>query len=82
MQVCGTDGVTYENACVLQSQSANARVDYDGDCDDDLDDDDDDDDDEDEICERVSSSGRCSYNSSNCQYLVNPEEGCCAICGE
>ena len=76
MQVCGTDGVTYDNACVLRAQSANARVDYSGECDDDLEDI------IEEICERVSSSGRCSYNSSNCRFLVDPEEGCCALCGE
>ena len=55
-------------------------MDYDGECDDDLDDDLDDV--IEEICERVSSARRCSYNSSNCHFLVDPEEGCCALCGE
>ena len=30
--MCGTDGATYENVCVLRSLSANARVDYRGEC--------------------------------------------------
>ena len=76
VQVCATDGETYDSVCILRAQSANARVDYDGECDDDLEDK------IEEICERVSSSGRCSYNSSNCHFLVDPEEGCCALCGD
>ena len=68
--------MTYENVCVLRSQSANARVDFYGECGDrpgeTLDD----------FCERVNEEGRCIYNTSNCDRLVMPEEGCCPLCGK
>lgn len=76
IQVCGTDGVTYENVCILRAQSANARLDYYGECETGPGDS------REEICERVTSKNRCIYNTSNCRYLVTPEEGCCALCGE
>ena len=75
LQVCGTDGVTYDNECTMRSWTANTRVDYHGEC-------------EDqpgysreEVCMRVSKGKRCPYNSSNCRHIVQPEEGCCALCG-
>ena len=79
VQVCGTDGVTYENDCVLRSQSGNARVDYYGECD--VDEEDPQETPE-GVCQRVSRVRRCIYNISNCRHLVRPEEGCCALCGE
>ena len=75
-QVCGTDGVTYENVCVLRAQSANARVDFLGACE------------EgtgrtpEEYCTMVSRARRCIFDTSNCRHLVRPEEGCCALCGK
>ena len=79
VQVCGTDGVTYENVCVLRSQSGNARMDYYGECD--VDEEDPQETPE-GVCQRVSRVRRCVYNISNCRHLVRPEEGCCALCGE
>ena len=75
MQVCGTDGVTYENVCVLRAQSANARVDFLGGCEEQNGS-------PNEYCSRVSRAGRCIFNSSNCRHLIRPEEGCCALCGK
>lgn len=75
-QVCGTDGETYENICELRTQSDNARMDYKGSCV------------EDEnvtasdLCDQVVSSGRCRFNTSNCDCLVRPVIGCCPTCGE
>ena len=75
-QVCGTDGVTYNNTCELRAQSANARVDYRGAC-------------MDagattrvsDICQRLRRSGRCG-DVSDCSSVVQPEDGCCPVCGE
>ena len=76
LQVCGTDGLTYENICILRSTSANTRLDYRGPCagttGETME----------AICERVVGENRCAYNSTNCQFLVMPEDGCCPICGE
>ncbi len=72
--MCGTDGVTYDNICVMQSQAV-TRMDY-GDCGSEngrsLD----------EHCERVRDTSRCLHNSTNCRHLVQPEDGCCPVCGE
>ena len=75
-QVCGADGVTYDNVCVLRAQSANARVDFTGECtanpgESPAD-----------FCERVIEEGRCTHNTSNCDHLVSLEEGCCPLCGK
>ena len=75
-QVCGTDGETYSNICELRAQSANARVDYHGEC----------------IetangtvegnrCQRVRASGKCQ-DDSDCKTVIQPEDGCCPICGK
>lgn len=77
IQVCGTDRVTYSNICELRSQSGNARMDHMGRCD------------EgsnrtetvDDMCDRVRRSGRCAYTRENCSHRVQPEEGCCPVCG-
>ena len=76
--MCGTDGVTYDNICILRSTSANARLDYTGDCVNE------DGNSVESICERVRQENRCSYSTANCSYLVQPkpEEGCCPICGK
>ena len=76
LQVCGTDGETYENMCALKTWSANARVDFYGECVDKPGDS------RDEVCLREDQQGRCLYNNSNCRHLIKPEEGCCALCGE
>ena len=73
-QVCGTDGITYDNQCLLKSRSFGARRDYRGECEPD-------DGDDDGLCVRVSRARRCAYNASNCRRRVRPEEGCCALCG-
>ena len=36
----------------------------------------------DQTCERVRRSGRCSYNRTTCSHRVQPEEGCCPVCGK
>lgn len=76
MQVCGTDGVTYENICVLRSLSANARVDYRGECisDDELT--------VEEYCQAVIDQDFCQYSTENCDQLVQPSVGCCPVCGK
>lgn len=77
MQVCGTDGQTYDNICELRSNSANVRVDYDGACEDD---------DEDEVvidkCARLRRSNRCADVAPTCTSRILPEDGCCPVCGE
>ena len=73
--MCGTDGATYENICVLRSLSSNARVDYRGGCIDingTVD----------EYCQAVLDQGLCPYTSENCNNLVQPSSGCCPICGQ
>ena len=76
IQVCGTDGVTYENICILRSLSANARVDYRGRCIGENDDWT-----PDELCERVKEEGLCQDSVDNCEILVQPLIGCCPVCG-
>ena len=76
LQVCGTDGVTYENICELRTQSNNARLDYRGRCVDD------DNSTAGQVCRRVIMSGRCRFNTSNCPCLVRPVVGCCPVCGK
>lgn len=75
LQVCGTDGITYENVCILRSTSANIRVDYAGPCASDVGS-------VGATCESVRQQGRCAHNSDNCQFLMESEEGCCPLCGE
>ena len=76
IQVCGTDGITYENVCILRSQSSGVRVDYRGSCVDD------DGETVSSICEAVRNRGLCTASNSTCQTLVAPVTGCCPICGE
>ena len=73
VKVCGSDGVTYPNSCVLESTSS-ARVDYPGECVDGNS--------AEEICIMVLMEGLCVVNSTNCDRLVIPQDGCCPICGE
>ena len=69
--------MTYENICLLRSQSGNARVDYRGNC-------------EsvpsdasvEEACSNIREKARCQFTRQNCRRLVRPEEGCCPICGK
>lgn len=75
MQVCGTDGVTYENICELRTQSANARIDYRGECIDTGEDA------AGDVCDLVRSSGRCTALPDDCTSPVSPGDGCCPICG-
>ena len=73
VQVCGTDGLTYNNLCELQNQAA-VRVDYPGTCvanGTNLE----------VLCEQVISEGRCTIKE-NCRKVVLPEDGCCPICGK
>ena len=34
-----------------------------------------------DICQRLRRSGRCG-DVSNCSSVVQPEDGCCPVCGE
>ena len=69
--------MTYENICLLRSQSGNGRVDYSGDClsvpgapsvE--------------AVCSNIREKARCRFTAENCRNLVIPEEGCCPICGK
>lgn len=75
LQVCGTDGETYDNICELRSNSANARVDYRGECtraetDEVVND----------MCTRLRGSGRCA-DLDGCRSRIRPGDGCCHVCG-
>ena len=76
MQVCGTDGITYDNICELRSNSANARVDYRGECEDEPDEV------VDDKCARLRRSGRCAaLTDCSEDSRVRPGDGCCPVCG-
>ena len=78
VKVCGTDGETYDNICELQTQSSNARMDYLGEC---VEPDDPATSVRDR-CRSIRSSmdGRCP-ELPDCVSRINPEDGCCPICG-
>ena len=79
MQVCGTDGVSYNSSCHLRTQSANAQVDYRGECVEDTDEDID----VREICRRVrEDTDRCENTREACQRRVMSRDGCCPVCGK
>ena len=76
LQVCGTDRVTYDSRCHLQTLSANARVDHMGACEEDtsgmmtwM-----------QLCEKTKTDNKCPR--TDCMSRVMPREGCCPICGE
>lgn len=35
-----------------------------------------------EICSKVTQEGRCQVNSDNCKHPVQPDDGCCPVCGK
>jgi hypothetical protein len=72
--VCGSDGLTYSNVCELENQ-ASVRVDYRGQCVSNASS-------LEELCEQVTSGGRCQASQRNCSRLVFPEDGCCPVCGK
>lgn len=75
-KVCGSDGETYDNICVLRSRGSNVRLDYFGEC---LNE-------EgvstEEACDRVMKRQLCKFNSDNCRSLIQPADGCCPVCGK
>ena len=74
--MCGSDGVNYDNVCVLRSQSGGARVDYRGECVEGTNEQS-----VSRICEMVESRGLCADRNSTCRRLVRPSVGCCPVCG-
>lgn len=77
IQVCGTDGVTYNSTCHLRTHSANAQVDYRGECEDTNDGKN-----VQEICRRVREDReRCENTQETCQQRVMSRDGCCPVCG-
>ena len=61
----------------MRSQSGNARMDHMGRCDEGSQDET-----PDQMCARVKTSGKCAYTRENCSHRVQPEEGCCPVCGK
>lgn len=73
LQVCSTDGVTYENTCELDDQAA-VMLDYFGECLDTPTN-------REEQCIRVLEENLCVTNLTNCDVVVFTGYGCCPICG-
>ena len=74
LQVCGSDGVTYESICQMNYQAA-VRMDYEGECV------------QSNIsiedgCKQVVDANLCSENPDSCSALVFPVDSCCPICGK
>lgn len=79
LQVCGSDGVTYQDVATLRAQGGNVRVDYRGPCDDS---DSDQDDTPATRCKMVKDVRKMCPNITGCARMVMPSDGCCPMCGK